>query len=287
MKIAFSTIACPSWTLTEAVSKASELGYLGLEMRSFHDKRDKRDQSVSIASDPFSMAPEEITAIFDDAGVEPVSFATSVRYDKPIHPPVIGRIFQNEEEGVSDTKAYVDLADRSGTGFVRVFGCNLPAAEPHACSMTRVSERMRLAAQTARNTKVRVLLENAGSFTRNTEFLGLIELVNSQWLGASFNILASHQAGENPADGVRVLKDHLYVVKVCDIDSDGIPVRLGEGILPVRELIETLAEMNYTGWVVYEYPKIWHPKHELDADDVLKHAADTLYEWMRAVPAGC
>jgi len=285
MKIAFSTIACPSWTLADAANKAAEYGYLGMEMRSFHDP--KRSVDAHVASDPMGVEPQTIQSIFDQAGIEPVSFATSVRYDKPINPPVIGRVFMNEEEGVHETKAYVDLADRCGTKYVRVFGCDLPAAEPHACSMTRVSNRLRLAAQTARNTKVRVLLENAGSFARSSEFLGMIEQVDSQWLGASFNILASVQAGECPIEGVKTLGDHLHVIKVCDIDADGNPTRLGEGVLPIDKLIGALGEMNYDGWVVYEYPKLWHPKHELDADDVLEHAADTLYAWMGATPASC
>jgi len=285
MKIAFSTIACPSWTLADAANKAAEFGYLGMEMRSFHDP--KRSVDAHVASDPMGVERRVIRSIIDQAGIGPVSFATSVRYDKPINPPVIGRVFMNEEEGVRETKAYVDLADRCGTQYVRVFGCDLPAAEPHGCSMTRVSNRLSLAAQTARNTKVRLLLENAGSFARSNEFLGMLELVDSQWLGASFNILAWVQAGECPSEGVKTLGDHLHVIKVCDIDADGNPTRLGEGVLPIDKLIGALGEMNYDGWVVYEYPKLWHPKHELDADNVLKHAADTLYEWMGAMPVSC
>lgn len=283
MKIAFSTIACPSWTLTDAIAKASEFGYLGLEMRSFHDQQ---DQSIRVASDPLAMEPDAIAGLFDDAGIEAVSFATSVRYDKPINPPVIGRIFMNEEEGVKDTKEYVDLADRAGVQFVRVFGCTLPAAEPRACSLTRVSNRLKLAVQTARNTRVRVLLENAGSFARSTEFLSLLELVDSQWLGASFNILSSIHAGECPVDGIRALGNYLKVIKICDIDHDGNPTKLGQGRLPLPKLIETLQQIDYTGWIVYEYPKLWMTTDDgLEVEDVLRHGADTLYEWMAGAPA--
>ncbi|MBV1929271.1 MAG: hypothetical protein KUG81_07145, partial [Gammaproteobacteria bacterium] len=66
MNIAFSTIACPNWTLEETASKAAELGYLGVELRSFYD------QSVYVVSDPFGRAPSEIQSIFADAGVTPI-----------------------------------------------------------------------------------------------------------------------------------------------------------------------------------------------------------------------
>lgn len=282
MKIAFSTTSCPTWTLEEVASKASAFGYLGVELRSFDD------QSVDIASEPFELTPQAIATIFADAGVTPISFGTSVKFDKMINPPVVGRIFQNEEFGVNTSKAYVDLADRCGASFVRVFGNDLPAAEPKTWSMRRVSNRLKLAAQTARNTEVRVLIENAGSFASSTALLELIQAADSQWLGASFNTLASLQTGECPLDGVKLLGDHVKVIKICDVDSDGNPTKLGEGVLPLDKFIGALSKMNYTGWIVYEYPKLWEVTGDgLDADEVLKHAADTLYSWMNASPTCC
>ena len=281
MKIAFSTIACPSWTLTQAVDAAAKMGYLGIEMRSFHD------HSVNVASDPFNIGAQTINEVFEDAGIVPVSFATSVRFDKPSNPPVIGRVFQNEEAGVSDAKTYVDLADRSGTKFVRVFGCDLPAAEPVTWSMTRVLNRLRLAAQTARNTEVRLLIENAGSFSRAEDVLGLVNEVDSPCLEISYNMLAAINAGSCPIEDVRLLKDRLEVVKICDVDSDGVPVKLGQGVFPLEKFIDTLSEIGYEGWIVYEYPKLWNDSLDDDPESVLKHAADTLYGWMSKVPAGC
>lgn len=282
MKIAYSTVACPQSTLADAINAASKFGYLGLEMRTFHETG--RDQVV-IPSDPRVMEPSSISQLFDDAGVVPLALATSVKFDKPINPPVIGRMFVNEEAGVADAKSYVDLADRAGIKFVRVYGYHLPAAEPRTWSMRRVSERLKLAAQTCRNTDVRMQIENAGSFARGSDLLELLELVNSQWLGASFNVLASHQADEDPIEGLRLLKNHISCVKITDIDQDGNPVMLGQGVLPVRQIISTLREMNYTGWIVYEYPALWRPDLAISADAALKHAADLLYEWIQAPAA--
>ena len=282
MKIAFSTTACPTWTLEEVASKASAFGFLGVELRSFFD------DSIEIGSEPFHMEPDSIASIFADAGVASLSFGTSIKFDKMINPPVVGRIFQNEESGVSDVKAYVDLAARSGTSFVRVFGNNLPAAEPKTWSMRRVSDRLKLAAQTARNTDVCVLIENAGSFARSDALLELMETVDSTWLGASFNVLASMQAGECPIDGVKLLGDRIKVIKIGNIDRDGNPTKLSEGVLPLEKLISALGEMNYDGWIVYEYPKLWETvDSSVEADDVLKDAADTLYAWMNAKSATC
>lgn len=284
MKIAYSTVACPQSSLADAINAASKFGYLGLEMRTFHEQGSNQ---VVIGSDPREMEPASISQLFDDAGIVPVSLATSVKFDKPINPPVIGRMFLNEEAGVEDAKAYVDLADRAGIKFVRVYGYHLPAAEPRTWSMRRVSDRLKLAAQTCRNTDVRMQIENAGSFAHGSDLLGLLELVNSQWLGASFNVLASYQADEDPIEGLKLLKDQITCVKLTDIDHDGNPVLLGQGVLPVRQIVNALREMSYSGWIVYEHPALWRSDLAISADEALKHAADSLYEWIQTPASIC
>lgn len=279
MKIAFSTLACPQWSLEEVVTNAAELGYLGVEMRSFLSPIER------MPSDPMSMDPGAVDRLFDAKGVTPLCLATGVKYDKAIDPPLIGRIFVNEEAGVSDTKAFVDLADRAGVKFVRVYGCDLPAAEPRTWSMRRVTERLKLAGQTCRNTDVRLLVENAGSFARAQDLLDLIERVDSQWIGASYNILSATHAGDCPIEAVRLLGQHLKMVRISDVDEDGYPVPLGQGRFPLAKFIRTLGEMGYEGWVVYEYPRHWDASLDSDAGRVLRHGADTLYAWIKGEPA--
>lgn len=279
MKIAFSTLACPDMPLDRVVAIASQCGYLGVDMRSF------AEESQRLASDPMSHDPAEVASIFDNAGVIPLCLSTGVRYDTQIDPPLIGRVWVNEETGVPETKAYVDLADRAHAKFVRVFGCELPATEPRTWSMRRVTERLALAAQTCRNTDVRLLVENAGSFAQATALRDLIDRVDSQWLGASYNVQAAVNAGECPMAAVETLGDALRVVRVMDTDDDGYPVELGKGCFPLKKFFQKLQSMNYEGWIVYEYPKHWRPELSSDAERVLKDAADLMYSWI-AQPAG-
>lgn len=279
MKIAFSTLACPKMPLEQVAAVAARCGYLGVDMRSFIDEGDR------LASDPMSMDPAAVETIFDNAGVIPLCLSTGVRYDKAIDPPVIGRVWVNEEAGVPETKSFVDCAARSGTHFVRVYGCELPAAEPITWSMRRVTERLALATQTCRNTDVRLLVENAGSFSQAHALCDLIDRVGLQWLGASYNIQAAVNVGECPIEGVSLLGEHLRVIRVTDVDEDGNPVALGQGGYPLRTLFNTLQDMSYDGWIVYEYPKHWCPELSDDAEQVLNDAADLMYSWI-AQPAG-
>ncbi len=281
MKIAYSTTVCPGWTLDQAIDTANDLGYLGLEMRSF------REPESPMLCDPIQLEPAAVRAKFDHAGLTPVSLATGVRFDKPIFPPVIGHVFVNEEEGVSDAKAFVDFATKAGIHHVRVYGYQLPAIEPRAWGIRRVGERLQLAAQTARNTDTLLLIENGGTFARASDLLELIEAYPSQWLGVSYNIQAAKLAGECPVEGIGLLKDHLHIVTLSDVDDEHNPTMLGDGVLPCRHVVGKLDEMGFGGWVVYKYPKIWVPEDGRDPRAVLKHASDALYAWMQADEVAC
>jgi len=281
MKIAYSTAVCPGWTLDQAIETASDLGFLGLEMRSF------LEPDSAMMCDPMRLDPSDVRAKFDRAGVTPVGLATGVRFDKPIFPPVIGHVFVNEEEGVEDAKQFVDFACKSGINYVRVYGYQLPHVEPRAWGIRRVGERLQLAAQTARNTETRLLIENGGSFARASDLLELIEAYPNQWLGICYNIKAAKLAGDCPVEGVKLLKDHLHCVKLTDVDREHNPVLLGDGVMPCRQVVGALDEMGFGGWIVYKYPKLWVHEDGRDPREVLRHASDTLYEWIQADESAC
>ncbi|MFK7758832.1 MAG: TIM barrel protein [Phycisphaerales bacterium] len=275
MKIAYSTTVCPGWTLDEAISVASDFGFLGLEMRSF------TDPEPGVMCDPYQMDADAVESKLDRAGLTGVCISTGVRLDKPIFPPVIGRVFVNEEAGVSETKSFVEFAANAGVKYVRVFGFEIPTYEPRAWGLRRVGERLMLAAQTARNTDTRLLIENGGSFAKATDLLELLNMFPNQWLGVSYNIKAAMDAGECPIEGVQLLKKHLHTVKMIDVDDEHQLVALGEGEVPCHGVINQLVEMGFGGWVVYEYPKLWITEDGEDPRTLLKHASTTLYSWMR------
>jgi len=273
MKIAFSNLACPDWLLTRVAEEGTRLGALGVELRAF-SCGDKPD----LASNPMLVEPERLAQVFDHAGITPMCLSTGVRYDKPILPPVIGRAIFNIEDGVEETKQFVEYADKAGIPFVRVFGYQLPGGEPRMWGKRRVAERLALAAQTARNTGVRLVIENGGTYARAEDLLELVERVDLQWLRVCYNTLTAAQAGDCPVEGIRLLRDHLSIVKVGNTkDDEHCP--LAEGDLPMHQVFPTLAGIGYDGWVVYEYPRLWCTDLDSDPSAILAHAVDTMYGW--------
>lgn len=274
MKIAFSTVGCPDLSLEQVVQAASRWGYQGVELR----VSPTGVGAVPVASDPMRHDPGQVHDLFEDAGVDLVSIATGIRFDEAVWPPVVGHLFSNAEVGVAETKAAVTKAANAGGFFVRVFGHQLPGGEPRAWGLRRVAERLSLAAQTARNTSVRVLIENSGSFSRAEDLAELHGLVNSPFLSMSYNIIPAVMAGECPMSALDSVIDGLKVVKIGDIGEDGQPLPLGRGRLPVEKFVRRLAEIGYQGWIVYEYPRLWRPELG-DTSAVLDEAAGRLFSW--------
>lgn len=277
MRIAFSTVGCPELSLEEVARSASAWGYQGVELRV-----SPAAGGAPLPSDPLRADAAEMRGLFADAGVDLLSIATGVRFDAPVWPPVLGHLLGGAETGVPETKEAVSQAARAGAFFVRVFGHELPGGEPRAWGLRRVSERLALAAQTARNTPVRVLIENGGSFSRAAELAELHGLVNSPFLSMTYNIVPAVLAGENPLEGVETLLHGLRVVKVGDVAEDGKPVALGRGVMPVEPFVRHLREIGYEGWIVYEHPVLWRPEMRGAAGDAgasLGAAAATLFAW--------
>lgn len=271
MPIAYSTVACPDWTLRRVADTARELGYVGVELRSFDS------HSPDFACDPSMTAGEKVKRIFADAGVLPAGVATSVHFDAPIFPPVIGRALCDNEKSIRAAKRAIDTAREIGAQYVRVFGYELGAKEKLKPGIERIVERLELAVAGARHTGVSVVLENGGTFATAESLIEIIDRIPSPTLRAAYSPAVAMQAGEDPLDGIAALGDRLLVVKLKD-HRDGTPCPIGEGEVPCEELVRRLGHGGGTIWGVVEWDRAWLP--ELDEPGpVLKDAIRKVAEW--------
>lgn len=272
LRTAFSSVACPDWTLSRIAAAAAEYGYDGVELRTFGYG------SREFACDPALTGAEKLRGMFRDAGVDIACLATSVAFDAPIRPPVIGRALSDNEGSVRAAKAAIDLAAQVECPLVRVFAFEVPGREKRASAVARIVERLALAVDAARNTGVRVVIENGGSFPRAADLAELIDRVGSPLLGAAYSMPVALGAGEDPADGLRVLGGRVWTAKLKDQAADGRPVPLGSGRLPCARFVRSLMEMGYRGWLVYEWDRAWIPGLAYP-EAVLPGALRRIYEW--------
>lgn len=252
IKPAFSTVACPAWPLDVIAPKCKQWGFPSIELRTFGDS------STQFACDPALTSPEKVRRLFAAAGTRIASLATSIGFDEPIFPPVIGNAISDNDGTVRAAKRAIDLAIALECPLVRVFGFEIQHAEPRKAAVARIVSRLKKVVDHAHRTGVRVTIENGGSFPTSAELIELIDAVQSPLLGACYNVAVAHNAGEIPAAGVGLLGDRLLNLRIKDLKG-GQPVPLGEGEVPWGPAVRAVTQTSADETIVFEWDAAWFP----------------------------
>lgn len=247
MKSAFSTLACPAWTLDRVAESARAWGYHGVELRTFGFG------PSDLACDPCHTCGEKTARLFAASGVAPLCLATGLRFDARIWPPLIGRAVGDHEAPIRQVRRIAQVASEIGAPFVRVFGFELPAGHTRSGGIRLIAERLHLAAQGCRNTGVRLLIENGGSFRTSAELLELLDETDAgNLLAVSLAPDVSRSAGEDPIAAMGALAGRVEMVRLRV--QPGASGACGCGIGCEAD---SLAEAGYEGWTVIEADALW------------------------------
>lgn len=278
MKPAFSTVACPEWTLSQVAERAQSCGFEAVELRTFGDG------STSFACDPALTDGAKVRRLFNGRGIEILSLATSVRFDEPVFPPVIGHAISDTEKSVRAGKRAIDLAVAIECPHVRVFGFEYPARERRARALARIADRLGKVLDHADKSGVKVVVENGGSFGTAAEVMELIGACAGPLVGVCYNPAAARLAAQAAGEAWRVeddlarFGDKLLVARIKDL-RDGLPCELGRGEVPCERLVKSLHSAGFDGPVVYEWDRAWRPELA-PAEQVLSGAAATIWGWL-------
>lgn len=273
IKPAFSTVACPDWTLDEVAANAARYGFAGVELRTFGER------STQLACDPALTADEKALAMFRAVGVEVVSLGTSVSFHHPITPPLIGQVIGDTERSVREAKRAVDRAVALECPYVRVFGFAVPEREKRRRALDRIGGRLAMVADHAEKTGVKIVVQNGGSFRTAADLVELIRAVGSPLVGACYSLEVAVKEGEDVAAGAKLLGDRLWMARLKDLDSEGLPRPLGAGVLPCKQMVAALVANGFDGPLVYEWDRLWFPKIARAAE-VLPGAALQIFQWL-------
>ncbi len=274
MKISFSTVACPQWTAREVADAAEQYGFEGVELRSFGDDPSR------LASDPSLTDADKMREIFGDDGIRIVSIGTGCRFDAPVDPPVIGRVIGDFEKSVREAKRHTGRAHRVGAPLIRVFALEAQGMESRKAVLGRIIDRLKLVADDARHSGVRIAVENGGDFCTAADLAEIIELVGSPLLGASYSVAVGHAAGDGPEDAIETLGDDLLLARVKD-HRDGVACLPGDGETPCEAFTKALVRSGYEGALVFEWDRLWD-ESLAPAEEALPEAAHRLYGWAQA-----
>jgi len=272
LRPAFSTVACPDWTLERIAQAAAEFRFDGVELRTLGFG------PTDLAGDPSLTDPAKTRELFASRGIEIACLGTSVRFDAPVFPPVLGYALPMRFAAVNEARRAVELASRMRCPFIRVFGFEVPKRENKRSALNRIAERLAMVCDHARHREVKVLIENGASYPGAADIAEIIATVNHPLLFASVDLASAHAIGEDPADAARILGDRIKLARIKDTDA-GRPCPLGHGDLPCREFVTALSRADVDAWLVYTWDKAWLPDLA-PPERILPEAAQKLWEWI-------
>lgn len=248
MKYGMSTLACPDWTLEQVAEAARDYGYDGVELRVL-------DGEV-ITTEIVRGNLDRLRRVFGNGQPSLIGLGTSVR--------IAAADPAERDAHESALRGFIDLARELRVPFVRVFGGRIPEGESDAQAIERAAAFLRRFAGIAEGAGVTVGLETHDDFSRSRTVAAVLQQVSSPAIGALWDTHHPYRVGESVAEVWTNLASRLVHVHLKDArrraDGSWELVLLGEGEVPCREILRALVLRGYSGYVVAEWEKKWHPE---------------------------
>jgi sugar phosphate isomerase/epimerase len=264
VKLAFSTLACPNWSLDQVVAAAHEYGYQGVELRLVDGEL--IDGGMSQAE------RERIRQVFTRAGLPIVAVDSSVRVATAEDP----------DAAVRELEAFLELASGWESPVVRVFGGDWGEARSQEQAVAQARNVLGRAAKAAGPLGVSVALETHDRFSSAALVAEVLEGLPPA-ATALWDIGHPYRVGDGPEQVLRMLSGRIAHVHIKDCRrradaGDWELTLLGEGEVPARASLDALRDAGYAGWLSVEWEKRWHP--ELAEPEVaLPQHVEVLRSW--------
>jgi sugar phosphate isomerase/epimerase len=266
MKLAYSTLACPQWTIEEAVTAAAGYGYNAIEWR----LADGEIITPEISSD----VRRRLRDVPARSGIAIACLDTSCR--------VVQESSQARAQVTEEVQRMADMAVELGAPFLRLFGGPLPRGETHSSMMAPTAEVLHTIGAYCAERNITAVLETHDAWSSSAVVTSLITMTASPAMKVLWDIHHTYRAGETPSQSVACLGAAIAYVHVKDgRPSIGAPgawelCPLDEGIVPLREAFSSLKCSGYNEYLSLEWEKKWHPEIA-EPDGVLPPAVS----WLR------
>lgn len=260
MKIAYSNLASPEWSMEEVFQHAVKIGFDGVEIRLV-------DGEV-IRADMDAITRNRIVKLAKDAKVDIVGLGASTRFatsDAAVR-----------KDNVAELLKYIELASAMEVPMVRTFGGGIPNKGNTSATddINYVAESLNAVASRAEALGVEVLLETHDEFSYSTLVRDALKLVPSSAIGAIWDTHHPYRMNETVEQTYANLYDRLRHVHLKDAKRNGDGWELvvfGEGEVPVRQIVEKLVSSGYDRYLCVEWEKKWHPEIEPAVTALPKH----------------
>ena len=248
MKRAFSTVACQNLSYREIVDCAVEKGIDAIEVR------------LHKGNTFFDLSEEEVMvakAYLEDMQITITDLGTGIA------------LFDYEPDKILAAKSAVDLALMVNTNSIRLFLGQFKTrfSEKSKFNYEGIVESLKEICQYASEKGVEIWIETHNEFSTGKVLKELIEDVGYNNIKVIWDIIHPIEFGELPQETLKYLGDRIAHVHIKDgirpEDPDllnYIYCKLGEGELPIKEIVNLLEESGYEGYYSLEWENAWRPE---------------------------
>ena len=257
MKLAFSTLGCPDWDLETIIGAARKYGYEGIELRALAGSLDLLGREEFTASQLASTS-----TYIRNHGIEICCVDTSCTFHSP------DASERSNQVGIA--LAHAELAAKLGAPLIRVFPDKIQPGAQRNETRDWIAECLHAVAKRLPD-GVDVALETHGDFARAEDAAEIVKLANDLRVKIIWDIANSAAAGDTIEHAGRVVQPylahiHLRDAKPVTASEHWLPVLAGNGRVSFSKALAVIRELNYDGYVSFEWEKYWHP--EIEAPEV-------------------
>jgi glucosamine-6-phosphate deaminase len=256
VKLSFSTLGCPDWSLPAVIDAAGRFGYDGIELRFLEG-----DDALWARAELTGAGLRESISRLRDAGLAISCVDTRSFFH---HPEAAAR-----EAAIGEAVRSIELAAHLGAPGVRVFGDRIQPGQDRETTRGWIAEALARLGAVARPHGVEVWIESHGDFARARDTLSVLPRDGSAGVGVLWDPANAFEVGEEPADGLALLGDHVRHVHLKDVAHQAteegrrwVPCRPGRGEFAPGRVLSALRARGYDRWVSFEWEKRWHPALE-------------------------
>jgi sugar phosphate isomerase/epimerase len=253
MKLAFSTLGCPDWDLDTMIGAARKFGYDAIELRALAG-------SLDLLSRPEFSGPQlaRTKAYIKDKGIEICCVDTSCTF----HSSDAGE----RANQVSIALAHAELAAKLGAPLIRVFPDKIQPGAQREETRDWIAECLRAVAEQLPD-EVDVALETHGDFAKAEAAAEIVKLANHPKVKLIWDVANSVAAGDTIEQAGLVVQPYLAHIHLRDAkpvtgSEHWLPVLAGNGRVSFTKALAVIRELNYDGYVSFEWEKYWRPEIE-------------------------
>ncbi|NOU67071.1 TIM barrel protein [Paenibacillus sp. LMG 31461] len=246
---AFSTLPCSNWSVEQLVETCVTLGFTGIELREEAGSLISLDMDVSEAV--------KVARFFHTASIQITNIGSGIC--------VKGT--EVDHQALNQLKDAARLASYMNAGGVRIFLGNFAQRRDiplQPIDHAGIVHWLQQACTIAEAYGTEVWVETHNEYAVGSMLRKLLEDVNHPACKVIYDIIHPLEDGEHPAQTIKLLGDRCAHIHIKDgvppqdpLQHDWIYTKVGEGSLPIGEIVQTLEQEGYRGFYSLEWETKW------------------------------